>query len=293
MIKRIFKEPLLHFLIVGGLLFVVFDFLPSKDLDDAEIMVGDDELVGFILARDPRLNQNSASQLLISLDKIRRDQLIEDYIREEVMYREAVSLGLDQNSYGARRRLIAQLEYINQGFIYDSLELKEEELEGYFEKNRNRYLVPSVVTFTHVYFSRDLHDVAINDLAKAELKKLNNINLPFHLAASRGDHFLFHRNYVNKNEQEIASHFGSSFASNVFEIEQAGPAWQGPLQSDYGSHLILVASKNQGYLPNLDEVKTRVIDDVTQMRVREELDRLYGNLRKAYRIKLKKSNLEL
>ena len=71
MIKRIFKEPLLHFLIVGGLLFAIFDFLPSKDLDDAEIIVGDDELVGFILARDPRLNQNSASQLLVSLDKIR------------------------------------------------------------------------------------------------------------------------------------------------------------------------------------------------------------------------------
>ena len=111
MFKKFLKEPLLHFLIVGGLLFVIFEFLSPKEFDDTVIQVGDDELLGLILSRDPRLDQASAAKYLGLLDGDLRDQLTEEYIREEVMFREAISLGLDQNSYLARRRLIAQLEY--------------------------------------------------------------------------------------------------------------------------------------------------------------------------------------
>ena len=290
--KNFLKEPLLHFLIVGGLLFVIFEFLSPKEFDDTVIQVGDDELLGLILSRDPRLDQASAAKYLGLLDGDLRDQLTEDYIREEVMFREAISLGLDQNSYTARRRLIAQLEYVNQGFIYDALELTEEELGNYFNQNRDRYAVPAKVTFTHVFFSQDFHADSINDLAEAELTTLNNIRLPFHLAASRGDHFLYHRNYVNKNEREIASHFGSSFASKVFGLEQEEATWRGPLKSEYGVHLILLTTKNEGYLPDFDQVKARLIDDVTQIRVRDELDRLYGELRKRYRVKIQATNTD-
>ena len=293
MFKKLLKEPLLHFLIIGGLLFVIFEFLSPKEFDDTVIQVGDNELLGLILSRDPRLDRVSAAKYLGSLDTDLRDKLSEDYIREEVMYREAISLGLDQNSYVARRRLIAQLEYINQGFIYETLELTEEELGNYFDQNRNRYAVPAKVTFTHVFFSRDLHADAINDLAKAELAALNNIRLPFHLASSRGDHFLYHRNYVNKNEREIASHFGSSFASNIFALEQEETLWRGPFKSEYGLHLILVTSKNEGYLPHFDQVKARLIDDVSQIKVRVELDRLYGELKERYRIKIREPNTDL
>ena len=293
MFKKFLKEPLLHFLILGSLLFVLFEVLSPKEVDDTFIQVGDEELLTLILSRDPRLNKESAAKYLGSLDADLRNKLSEDYIREEVMYREALALGLDKNSYGARRRLIAQFEYINQGFIYDSLQISEEELEDYFSKNRDRYMVPPKVTFTHVFFSRDLHAEATHDLAKAELIVLNSTRLPFHLAASRGDHFLYHRNYVDKDEQEIASHFGSSFASNVFALEQEGRFWRGPFKSEYGVHLILVTSKNEGYLPNFDQVKGRLIDDVTQIKVRVELDRLYGELKKTYRIKIRKPNTDL
>ena len=293
MFKEFLKEPLLHFLIIGSLLFVIFEFLSPKEVDDTVIQVGDEELLTLILSRDPRLNKNSAAKYLGSLDADLRNKLSEDYIREEVMYREALALGLDKNSYGARRRLIAQFEYINQGFIYDALQISEEELEDYFSQNRDRYMVPPKVTFTHVFFSRDLHAEATHDLAKAELIALNSTRLPFHLAASRGDHFLYHRNYVDKDEQEIASHFGSSFASNVFALEQEGGFWRGPFKSEYGVHLILVTSKNEGYLPNFDQVQGRLIDDVTQIKVRVELDRLYGELKKTYRIKIRKPNTDL
>ena len=132
-----------------------------------------------------------------------------------------------------------------------------------------------------------------SDLAKAELAALKNIRLPFHLASSRGDHFLYHRNYVNKNEREIASHFGSSFASNIFALEQEETLWRGPFKSEYGLHLILVTSKNEGYLPHFDQVKARLIDDVTQIKVRVELDRLYGELKERYRIKIREPNTDL
>ena len=85
MFKKLLKEPLLHFLIIGGLLFVIFEFLSPKEFDDTVIQVGDDELLGLILSRDPRLDRVSAAKYLGSLDTDLRDKLSEDYIREEVM----------------------------------------------------------------------------------------------------------------------------------------------------------------------------------------------------------------
>ena len=85
MFKKLLKEPLLHFLIIGGLLFVIFEFLSPKEFDDTVIQVGDDELLGLILSRDPRLDRVSAANYLGSLDTDLRDKLSEDYIREEVM----------------------------------------------------------------------------------------------------------------------------------------------------------------------------------------------------------------
>ena len=202
------------------LIFVTFDFIPQKATVDASaIVVGEAGLLPLIMARNPRLGEDAAREYLKSIAPAQHAKLTEEYVREEVMYRQAIALGLDNNNYNARRRLIGQLEYINQAFIFDSLEVDEHELVAHFKANKQRYFVPQQVTFTHVYFSSDSASSdrsssnkdgdAARDQADVELAHLNNINLPFHLASSRGEHFLYHRNYVNKHMDEVASHFGA------------------------------------------------------------------------------------
>lgn len=210
------------------------------------------------------------------------------------MYRQAIALGLDNNNYNARRRLIGQLEYINQAFIFDSLEVDEHELVAHFNANKQRYFVPQEVTFTHVYFSSDNSSSgdAARDQADAELAHLNNINLPFHLASSRGEHFLYHRNYVNKNMDEVASHFSASFADRVFAIDQPQENWLGPFQSEYGYHLVLLSSNKEGYVPPLTDIRSKVLDDLTRIRVKEQLDLLYEEVRSTYEIQIAEPGFE-
>ena len=300
---RVIKEPLVHFLLVGLLIFVTFDFIPNQGSDDVRvIVVGEAQLLPLIMARNPSLGEDAAREYLKSIEQAQHAQLTEDYVREEVMYRQAIALGLDNNNYNARRRLIGQLEYINQAFIFDSLEVDEHELVAHFKANKQRYFVPQQVTFTHVYFSSDSASSdrsssnkdgdAARDQADVELAHLNNINLPFHLASSRGEHFLYHRNYVNKNMDEVASHFGASFAASVFAVDQPQGNWLGPFQSEYGYHLVLLSSYKEGYVPPLTDIQAKVLDDLTRIRVKEQLDRLYEEVRSTYEIQIAEPGLE-
>ena len=277
MFVRLLKEPLLHFLAAGMLLFLLFDLHPVKVTDSARsIQVGSAQLLPFVSNRNPRLDSKAAAEYLALLDKEQYRQLVEDYIREEVLYREAVALGLDRNNYNARRRLISQLEYINQGFIRESLVIPEDELQTYYAAHRDRYLVVPKITFTHVYFASDKSgDKKARLLAQQELDYLNASILAFPLAGTRGGHFLLNLNYVTKDQQEGASHFGDRFAREVFAMKADANTWQGPVQSAYGYHLVLITSLRQGYYPPLDEVRVRVKADVTRVRVREELERFY------------------
>ena len=88
------------------------------------------------------------------------------------------------------------------------------------------------------------------------------------------------------DEEEVASHFGESFAAGVFAVDQAKEDWIGPFRSEYGFHLLLLTTVKAGYFPSLDEVRARVVDDVTQKRVREELDRIYRDTRGTYEVQI-------
>ena len=280
-----YREPLLHFIVIGFLIFLIFDLLPGEVSDDARIIrAGDSQLLTLIRSRNPRFSLEAASSYLSSLTSDERERLVQDFIREEVMYREAVALGLDKNDYNNRRRLINQLEYINRGFIQESLSISNDELVHYHSGNRERYFVSPQITFTHVYFSseRNGEDNA-RSMADQELRILNEKEVPFHRAGFHGDRFLYHRNYVNKEQEEIASHFGKEFGRIVFELSK-DDEWQGPFGSAYGYHLLLVNSVKSGYYPPLEEVSTRVVDDVVQIRIREELDQIYQQVRDSYDI---------
>lgn len=237
--------------------------------------------------RNQRLRPDAAEEFLRNMPEDLRQKLIDDYVREEVLYREALALGLNDNNYTARRRLISQLEYINQGFIYESLELTEQDLQDHYDENKARYFVAPQMTFTHVYFSSDKVGVEVaEEKARAKLVELNASSVPFHLAATHGEHFLYHRNYVNKEKEEIASHFGEPFADQVFTFV-AGDTWQGPVLSAYGAHLILLSGAKAGYYPSLEEVRARVADDVTRVKVAEELALFYQEVRGTYDIEVR------
>lgn len=278
------REPLLHFMLVGAALFLVFEWVGNDDAaTDDEIRVDQAALMGYLTYRNPRLNVDSARTALGTMTNAQRDALIEEYVRDEVLFRQAQAIGLDPYDYTGRRRLIAQLDYINRGFIESTLDISDDELREFFVANNERYVVPPKITFTHVYFSSDNRGENAKAAALLRLEELNKNRVPFHVGPSWGDVFLYHKNYVAKETEEIASHFGNAFADAIFE---QGPSelWTGPIASEYGYHIVMVSSRKPGYSPPLAEVGQRVLEDLSFERMRIELDAYYRQARSAYDI---------
>ena len=156
--RGVLREPLLHFMLVGVVLFVAFEWVRNDDpAPGAQIRVDQAALVLFLTYRNPRLDVDSATTALETMTREQRDTLIEEYVREEVLFRQARAMGLDPYDYIGRRRLIAQLDYINRGFMENAMEFSNDELRAFHEANSERYVVPPKITFTHVYFGVDTH----------------------------------------------------------------------------------------------------------------------------------------
>ena len=282
--KGILREPLLHFMLVGVALFVAFEWArDDAGAPDDEIRVDQAALVRFLTQRDPRLDADMAAKALAAMSGERREALIEEHVREEVLFRQARAMGLDGYDYVGRRRLIAQLDYINRGFIEANLQFSDDALSRYHEANKERYFVPPKITFTHVFFSVDIRGQDAKTDALVQLGALNEYRVPFHEGPSRGDVFLYHKNYVAKEREEIDSHFGTAFAATLFD-EPPSERWIGPIASDYGFHVVMVAARAPGYSPPLAEVRPRVVQDLAVERTRVALDNYYQDARSGYDI---------
>ena len=280
----IWREPLLHFLIAGALIFVAFNYYDADErLSSDEIRVNQSALAQYLRHRDPRIDSATAIAALENMSAAERDSIVEQYVREEVLFRQAQALGLEQYDYSGRRRLIAQLDYINRGFLEDQLQFSDGELREYYDANKARYFEVPTITFTHVYFGSERHDQKDEELAAQKLAVLNKDGVPFHRGASEGDRFLYHKNYVDKGAQEIASHFGVGFAESVFALP-ASDTWIGPIASNYGYHVVMVTKQKAGVVPPLDVIRASVVSDLSAERIQAELDKYYQEARAAYDI---------
>ncbi len=288
-ILQLCKEPLLHFLIVGAMLFFFTRDADSElEVDPPRrIVVDEDALENFLRFRkQPRFTESSehpAGRLSPEELKIAVDALV----RDEALYREAKALGLDQTDYGARQRLIAQLEFINEEVVASSIELTEERLKEQLAHNADRYRVPETITFTHVFFDNQRRgQTGAKNQAEIKLAELNAADgaVPFHEAPMHGDRFLYRQNYANQDETLIASHFGAEAQRKLFSLEVNDAKWQGPIESDYGVHLILLTNRNDSFVPEFEELRPRLMADVYRQRLAEEVKKLESAVIKNYQV---------
>ena len=266
-VTKFLKEPLLHFLVAGLALFVLFEIVgdDKASYDDKLIIVDRDALLTFAQFRARAFAPGRAEAFLDSLSPTELDRLIDDYVREEALYREALALGVDQNDYVIKRRMTQSIAFITNGFVTASVKPTEAEIEAYFEAHRDDYYISPHVTFTHVYFgkqSRDAEEAAA--LAAAKLAELNREQVPFTGAPAHGDRFPYFLNYVEREPETVAAHFGQDMAAQLFELTPNDREWRGPFESPYGYHLVLLTKKVAGRYPDLAEVYTSVRSDAEQ-----------------------------
>ncbi len=262
--KTLIKEPLVHFLAVGLGLFVLFEFVAGDDAayDSKVIDVDRDALLTFVQYRSRAFEPRIAAERLDGMSEEELERLIGDYVREEALHREALALGMDKNDYIIKRRMIQSIEFITDGFVTAAVEVSDEDVDAYFEANREDYYVSPFVTFTHVFFDRERHGGdEVLALASAKLAELNAQQVPFSNAPRHGDRFPFFVNYVERGPEFVASHFGAPMAQGVFAIEPSDSVWHGPFESEYGAHLVMLTRNVAGRYPELAEVESGVRDD--------------------------------
>ena len=272
---KLLKEPLVHFLAAGLGLFVLFGIVNRDDAaDDPSVVVVDhDALLTFVQYRIKAFNPQLAEQKLAGLSDEELQRLIDDYVREEVLHREALALGLDEDDYVIRRRLVQKLEFITEGFAEGSVEEDPAAVQRYFDAHAADYYVEPYVTFTHVFFdSEDRPREEAVSRAEKKLRELNRASTPFADAPKHGDRFLYHVNYVERTPEYVASHFGIEMARAIFELEPNDLLWKGPYESPYGAHLVLLITNEPGRKPELREIEDRVVEDWRRSVIRERTE---------------------
>lgn len=270
-----FKEPLLHFLLIGALLFGLYSLVNPEDSSVSDnrivISVGDIE----------RLSANWAKKWQRPPTETELQGLIDSYIREEVYYREALALGLDQNDTVLRRRMMQKMEFLSDD-LADLREPDEATLKQYFYDNRNKYLLPEMVSFTHVYFSFDKHGDQILETSEHVLADLKTAASPVLRAPEKGDSFMLQYDFTLEARFEIIRLFGQDFAEQLFKLEKG--FWQGPLMSGYGLHLVRINDKVEASMPEFAVVMKKVSTDWMFEQRQKTSQAIYERLKDRYEI---------
>jgi peptidyl-prolyl cis-trans isomerase C len=246
---KLLHEPLVHFLVIGAALFVIYAYWGQQDGEEQgkSITITTGEIAWLTDAWEKRWTRPPTPE--------ERKGLIDQYLREMILYREAVAMGLDRDDSVIRRRLAQKLEFLSQDLISPQPPT-DDELQAYFTEHLDRYQAPDVVTMTHVFIDPDLRgDQTLTDAETIKVK-LIALREPPQDAQSYGDSFMLQSYYPERSKAELLKLFGSGFAKSVFDLEPH--QWHGPVLSGYGTHLVYVHDHQIPEPPTYAEVEELV-----------------------------------
>lgn len=282
--RTFLKDPLAHFLAAGLLLFIIASMIKPPPAGEQKIIVDRAAMLEFVQYRSKAFEPQAAAALFDSLDDAGRAQLVEDFVREEAMAREAASLGLDANDYVIRQRMVQKIEFLAEAASIPE-DPSKADLEAYYAANLDRYSSPPSATMTHVFISAEKRS---ETEAKAEAERVLNAlrrqNASFNDATRYGDRFLFHKNYVDRTDDYIKSQLGDDVAAAIFDPSTPLNAWRGPFKSAYGEHLIFVAARAPARTPPLAEIANIVREDLAEEEKREATETAIAGIVAKYKI---------
>jgi hypothetical protein len=266
------QEPLVHFLILGALIFVVYDMVSDqRSADEIFISVGQQDT---LINTFSRTWQRPPTPTEFK-------GLLDDFVREEIAYREASSLGLDENDVIIRRRLRQKLELLAEDVA--SLGVPSDaDLQVFLDDHAINYQIEPRLSLQQVYFSPDRRPDPWQD-AQNLLAELQTADADVDINAA-GDPIALPPEIKGMRLGEIARVFGTVFSESLAEQETG--QWVGPLQSGFGAHLVFINERIEGSKPDLEQVRDAVQRDWFSQRRREAVDGLYTRLAESYQIEL-------
>ena len=280
---KLLREPLVHFMSIGVVIYLLYGVFaePVLEDDDKTIVVSAGEIEWMQTAWQKRWNRPPTAAEF--------DGLIQQYIKETVLYREALTMGLNKHDMVIRRRLAQKLEFLAKDLVALTPPT-DEELQTYFSEHRDRYQEPVLYTFTQVFIDPDKRGDAT--LARAEAVKVTLIaeGEAIDDAGALGDDFMLQSYYPEKDQVEIQKLFGIGFTESLLELSPG--QWNGPVLSGYGVHLVYVSNISEPPPPVFAEVRERVTQDWKVERGEELNEQFYASLRDQYTIVIEEPEQE-
>jgi len=273
--RRLLREPLLHFLLIGAGLFLLYNAL-NRGQSDAprEIVISE--------ARVEALAENFATVWMRPPTAVELKGLIDDYVAEEVYYREAVAMGLDQDDTVIRRRLRQKMEFISED-VAAATEPTDAQLQAYLEQHADKFALPATLTFQQVYLSAERRGEAVRADAEKLLAELQAGRGPAD-PAEAGDATLLPATMEAASPQVIANTFGEEFARQIDEAPVG--QWSGPIESGFGLHLVKVDERVAGSAPTLVEIRPIVLREWQSEQRRAQNKSFLDTLRSKYEVRV-------
>lgn len=274
--KRLLREPLLHFVLLGSLLFAAFRLVaPGDGPSSARIDVTLDQVT--------RMTRLFQSQWGRPPTPAELKGMVEADVREEVLYREALAMGLDRDDEIVRRRMAQKMEFLSED-VAGAHEPTEDELRAWYDRHAGRFAEPRRVSFRHLFFSPDRRGPRAEADAARALVRLAGRSEDAPIAASLADPFMFQNYYRDQTDESLKREFGVSFARALDTLPEGH--WTGPVESGLGWHLVFVDAVIPGRPLPLEAVLPQVREAWLVDQKALAWDSTYAAMRARYRVYL-------
>jgi hypothetical protein len=269
-LQRFLREPLLHFVVIGGLFFLLYATLNDPGKNPADTILISPQRVSQIVSEFNGVWDRKPTDGEL-------DKLIQEEVRAEVYYRDALALGLDKNDAVVRRRLRQKMEFLTDTGVYLQ-QPTEQELASYFATNIQAYQSQSRLSFEQLYFGES----ADEDTVVRALKLLQSDPAidPYTL----GQRTLLPAQLELSTAAVIDRTFGKGFYHQLAEL--APGVWGGSVTSVYGIHLVRTLDGQPARTPSLDEVRDSVLADWRSAKAKEYRESEYLKRRSRYTVKI-------
>ncbi|WP_371377921.1 peptidyl-prolyl cis-trans isomerase [Thalassotalea aquiviva] len=244
MYKNFIREPLFHFLLIGVALFILYSVVNPEQGGDKRIVVDDGRINHLSAMFEKNWNRQPSEQEL--------KKIIDDYVLEEIYYRQALEMGIDKNDVMIRRRLRQKMEFFTSAAA-SMVEPETVELEAYLHQNADKYRTDNRYSFEQIYISTDRSHTKLTTKITQIQKALQQSYMP------RGDASLLPNKVDQASAFNVDRSFGKDFSHKLDTL--ALNEWSEPLTSGLGVHFVKVTARQAGGLPSLQDVQEQVTRD--------------------------------
>jgi hypothetical protein len=273
--KKILKEPLIYFFVLGFVVFGLHSFLNREKKDSSDpfaVEVTSSDIEWIRSSWEASMKRQPTQQEL--------QGLINRFIRDEILHREALAMDLDDRDLVIQRRLVQKLTFVFED-LAESIEPTDDELKNYLLENQEKYRIPEMISFTQVYFNPDKRKDVMKDAEKV-LASLKSEKTTPDEAVSLGDTIMIDSTFRQRSPDEVARILGREFASKLFSTGEMG--WQEPIGSTFGLHLVYISEHTASRMPEFENIRESVKNDFMYERKKEVIDGAYNAVKSRYRI---------